>query len=143
MKIILILAMLIYSALAQAQTSDATSGNTTAVARASSKPTKTKKSSVSVSISNSDNYYSLLASFDTSKTKKLEKLLSDNLDNNLLSTDAGTKIWKKDNNGENAYSFVLKEEKLKVSIDKELISNETFEKLKVLGEKISETLSEK
>lgn len=141
MKIILFLTLLIWSTLSQAQTAVATSGNTTAVAKAPSKQSKTTKTSVS--ISNSDNYYSLLANFDGWKTKKLEKLLADNLDSNLLSTEAGTKIWKKDNNGETAYSFILKEEKLKVSIDKELVSNETFEKLKALGEKISETLSEK
>jgi len=141
MKIILSLTLLIWGAIAQAQTAVATSGNTTAVAKAPSRQSKTTKTSISVS--NSDNSYSLLANFDAWKTKKVEKLLSDNLDSNLLSTEAGTKIWKKENKGETAYSFVLKEEKLKVSIDKELVSNETFEKLKALGEKISETLSEK
>lgn len=134
MKIILFLAMLICGALAHAQTADT---------KASSKQTKTTKSSASVSISDSDNYYSLLANFDGWKSKKLEKLLSDNLDSNLFSTDSGTKIWKKENKGETAYSFILKDGKLKVSVDKELVSNETFEKLKALGEKISETLSEK
>ncbi|OXG07110.1 hypothetical protein BC749_102929 [Flavobacterium araucananum] len=142
MKIILIVALLTWGTLVQAQTAEATSGKTTAVAKATPKATKTTRTSVSVSVSNSDNYYSLLANFDTFKTKKIEKLLADNLDNNLLSTDGGSKIWKKESKGETAYSFILKEEKLKVSIDKELVSNETFEKLKALGEKISETLSE-
>jgi len=141
MKIILFLTLLIWNTLAQAQTAEATSGNTTAVAKAPSSQTKTTRSSVSVSISNSDTYYSLSANFDASKSKKLEKLLSDNLDNNILSTETGSKIWKKDNEGQTAYSFVLKDGKLKASIDKELVSKETFEKLKALGEKISETLS--
>ncbi|PIF34284.1 hypothetical protein CLU81_4922 [Flavobacterium sp. 9] len=141
MKIISLLTLLIWGTLAQAQTATATSGNTTAIAKVPSTQTKTTKSSSSVSISNSDDSYSLLANFDVSKTKKIEKLLSDNLDNDMESTERGSKIWKKDNNGETAYSFVLKEGKLKVSIDKELVSNETFEKLQALGDKISETLS--
>jgi hypothetical protein len=141
MKNILFITLFIWGTFTQAQTAEATSGNTKAAAKAPSRQTKTTKSSVSVSISNSDDYYSLLAIFDVAKSKKLEKLLSDNLDNNILSTDAGSKIWKKENEGQTAYSFVLKEGKLKASIDKELVSNETFEKLKALGEKISETLS--
>jgi hypothetical protein len=140
MKIILFLILLICGALAQAQTAVATSGNTT-VAKTPYKQSKTTTTSVSVSIS--DNYYSMVASFDTAKRKKIDKLLSDNLDNNLFSTDGETKIWKKESKSETAYSFVLKKDKLKASIDKELVSDETFEKLKALGEKISETISEK
>ncbi|WP_337965431.1 hypothetical protein [uncultured Flavobacterium sp.] len=141
MKFILFLTLLIWGTLAHAQTATATTGNTTAVAKAPSTQTKTTRSSSSVSISNSDDSYSLLANFDASKSKKIEKLLSDNLDNTMESTKNGSKIWKKDNDGQTAYSFVLKEGKLRVNIDKELISNETFEKLKALGDKISETLS--
>lgn len=141
MKIILIITLLILSTLAQAQTAEAKAGNTTAVAKKPSTQTKTTKSSSSVSISDSDNYYSLLASFDANKNKKVENLLSDNLDNSLLSTESGSKIWKKDSDGQTAYSFVLRDGKLKASIDKELVSKETFEKLKALGDKISETIS--
>lgn len=141
MKIILFLILLICGALAQAQTAVATSGNTTTVAKTPYKQSKTTTTSVSVSIS--DNYYSMVASFDTVKRKKIDKLLSDNLDNNLFSTDGETKIWKKESKSETAYSFVLKKDKLKATIDKELVSDETFEKLKALGEKISETISEK
>lgn len=141
MKIILFLILLACTTFTQAQTATASSGNTTAIAKVPPGQTKTTKSSVSISIS--DNNYSLQASFDKGKTKKLEKLLSDSMDNNLLTNDAGSKIWKKENKGETAYSVVLKEEKLKMSIDKELVSDETFERLKALGEKISETLSDK
>lgn len=141
MKIILIITLLILSTLAQAQTAEAKAGNTTAVAKAPSTQTRTTKSSTSVSISDSDNYYSLLASFDANKNKKVENLLSDNLDNSLLSTESGSKIWKKDSDGQIAYSFVLRDGKLKANIDKELVSKETFEKLKALGNKISDTLS--
>lgn len=141
MKIILIITLLILSTLAQAQTAEAKAGNTTAVAKAPSTQTRTTKSSSSVSISDSDNYYSLLASFDANKNKKVENLLSDNLDNSLLSNESGSKIWKKDSDGQTAYSFVLRDGKLKASIDKELVSKETFEKLKALGDKISETIS--
>lgn len=141
MKIILFITVFVWGTLVQAQTAVATSGNTTTVAKAPSKQTRTTTTSVSVSVS--DDSYSLTASFDAIKRKKLEKLLSDNLDNNLLSTAGDTKIWKKDTKSETVYSFILKKDKLKVNIDKELVSNETYEKFKELGEKISQTISER
>lgn len=140
MKIMIILVMMVVSTMAQAQTAIATSGNATAVAKASSSQTKTTKTSISVS--NSDDSYSLHAIFDNFRTKNIERLLFDNLDKNLFSSDKNAKIWKKENNGETAYSFVLKEGRLKVSIDKELVSKGTFEKLEALGERISEALSD-
>lgn len=140
MKIMIILVMMVVSTMAQAQTAIATSGNVTAVAKASSSQTKTTKTSVSVS--NSDNSYSLHATFDNWKTKKVEKLLSENLDSNLFTAEKSAKVWKKENNGETAYSFILKEGRLKASIDKELVSKSTLEKLEALGEKISEALSD-
>lgn len=140
MKFFIILVMMVMSTIAQGQTAIATSGNVTAEVKVSTGQTKTTKTSISVS--NSDDSYSLHATFDNFRTKNIEKLLSENLDKNLFSTDKNTKIWKKENNGQTAYSFVLKEGRLKVSIDKELISKSTFEKLETLGERISETLSD-
>lgn len=142
MKTIIFLAMLAFSTLAQAQTAVATANGNTATARAnyssSSKSTKT-----SVSISDSDGSYTLRAEFDSWKRAKLQKLLSDNLDKNFLTVRDNTMIWKKENNGETAYSFTLSDEKLKVSIDKELVSKSAFEKFKSLGDEISDVLTEK
>lgn len=145
MKFIIFLVVLAISSLAQAQTAVATSGNTTAIATVQNPNTKTKsqtkstKTSVSVSIS--DNSYSLHATYDSFKRAKLQKLLMENLDRNLLSTDDDKMIWKKENKSETAYIFTLTDEKLKVSLDRELVSNSTFEKFKALGEKISDLLN--
>jgi len=138
MKKIILVAMLSLSFFANAQTATASANGTTAIAKSSTKSTKT-----SVSVSDSDSSYSLHASFDSWKKEKLQKLLAENLDKNLLISTEKSMIWKKENNGETAYSFTLTNEKLKVSIDKDLVSKSNFEKLKKLGEEISETLTEK
>lgn len=146
MKFIIFLAVLAFSSLAKAQTAIATSGNATAIATVQNPSTKTKsqtkttKTSVSVSIS--DNSYSLHAIYDSFKRAKLQKLLMENLDKNLLSTDDDKMIWKKENKSETAYIFTLTDEKLKVSLDRELVSNSTFEKFKALGENISRLLND-
>lgn len=138
MKKIILLTMLSVSFFANAQTATASANGTTAIAKSSTKSTKT-----SVSISDSDSSYSLHASFDSWKKEKLQKLLAENLDKNLLTSTEKSMIWKKENNSETAYSFTLTNEKLKVSIDKDLVSKSTFEKFKKLGEEISDTLTEK
>lgn len=145
MKFIIFLVVLAFSSLAKAQTATATAGNMTATATAQSSNAKiksqTKTTTSSVSVSISDNSYSLHATYDSFKRAKLQKLLMENLEKNLLSTSNDKMIWKKENNSETAYIFTLTDEKLKVSIDRELVSNSTFEKLKALGEKISDLLN--
>ena len=138
MKKIILLTMLSLSFFANAQTATASANGTTAIAKSSTKSTKT-----SVSVSDSDSSYSLHASFDSWKKEKLQKLLAENLDKSLLTSTEKSMIWKKENDSETAYSFTLTNEKLKVSIDKDLVSKSTIEKLKKLGEEISETLTEK
>lgn len=142
MKTIIFLVILIFSTYAKAQTVVTTTNGNTATAKAhyssDSKSTKT-----SVSVSDSDGSYTLRAEFDSWKRAKLQKLLSDNLDKNFLIVRDDIMIWKKENANETAYSFTLSDEKLKVNIDKELISKGTFEKFKALGEKISNLLTEK
>jgi hypothetical protein len=142
MKAIIFLVILVFSTYAKAQTAVATANGNTATAKAhyssNSKSTKT-----SVSVSDSDGSYTLRAEFDSWKRAKLQKLLSDNLDKNFLIVRDDIMIWKKENGNETAYTFALSNEKLKVNIDKELISKSTFEKFKALGEKISNLLTEK
>lgn len=160
MKVIIFLALLALSTLANAQTATATANGTTATARANgttvvarvntSTPTakahyssKSSSSKTSVSISDSDDSYTLRAEFDSSKRAKLQKLLLEHLDKDFLSTKGSVMVWKKEQDDETAYIFALSEDKLKVSIDKELISRSSFEKFKTLGEKISDVLTEK
>jgi len=141
MKFILFLAVLALSTFAQAQTAVATSGNATATATVKNSSAQTKSTKTSVSVSISDTSYSLHAGYDSWKRVKLQKLLQENLDKSLLSTDDDKMIWKKENKGETAYIFTLTDEKLKVSLDRELVSTSTFEKFKALGEKISDLLN--
>jgi len=143
MKFIIFLVVLAFSTLTQAQTATATAGNVTATATVRPKTQiKSTKTSVSVSVSISDSSYSLHAVYDSFKRAKLQKLLLENLDKNLLSTDDDKMIWKKENKNETAYIFTLTDEKLKVSLDRELVSESTFEKFKALGEKISDLLND-
>ena len=141
MKFILFLVVMAMSFASQAQTATATSGNMTATASAKVATTNSKTTKTSVSVSISDNSYSLHAIFDSFKRVKLQKLLQENLDKSLLSTNDEKMIWRKENKGDTAYSFTLTDEKLKVSLDRELVSASTFEKMKELGEKISELLN--
>ena len=141
MKFIFFLVVMALSFATQAQTATATSGNMTATASAKVGTTNSKTTKTSVSVSISDNSYSLHAIFDSFKRVKLQKLLQENLDKSLLSTNDEKMIWRKENKGDTAYSFTLTDEKLKVSLDRELVSSSTFEKMKELGEKISELLN--
>lgn len=109
--------------------------------RNSSSSSSTTSSSTSVSISNSDFTYSIRASFDDNKTEKVRKILIDNLEKDYLSNKGDTYTWKKLEDGEAAYSFILSEGKLKGTVNKELNSNNAIDKFVALGEKISEALS--
>lgn len=141
MKFIIFLAVLACSFVTQAQTATATSGNMTATATAKSSKSQTKTTKTSVSISTSDSSYSLHAVFDSFKRAKLQKLLMDNLDKSILSSNDEKMIWRKENKGETAYIFTLTDEKLKMNLDRELVSPSTFEKFKDLGDEISALLN--
>lgn len=139
MKTIIFLTILAVSSFCNAQTATATANGVTATATSGSITTTTSVS-VSVSIQNSDDSYSLSAKFDSYKRKKLEKLLLENLEKQYFAQNGNTAIWKKTNNGDVAFSVILSDKKLKINIDKDLVSEGTFEKFKALGEKISENL---
>jgi hypothetical protein len=115
----------------------------TATATATTKQDGEVKSHSSVSINNTDTFYSLNADFDKNKTTQVKNLLADNLDKKHMISNGSTVKWIKEQDGETVYSFVLSNGKLRVSIDKELMSEAAFEKFKALGEKISKTISGK
>ncbi|TPD67053.1 hypothetical protein [Flavobacterium microcysteis] len=107
----------------------------------SSSSSSSSSSSTSVSVNNSDFTYSIRASFDDYKTEKIRKILMENLEKDHFSSKGDTYTWKKLEDGEAAYSFVLSEGRLKGTVNKELNSNNAVDKFIALGEKISEALS--
>jgi hypothetical protein len=137
-KVIYYLVFMLCSLVAGAQTT-----TSTATATATTKQDGEVKSHSSVSINNTDTFYSLNADFDKNKTTQVKNLLADNLDKKHMISNGSTVKWIKEQDGETVYSFVLSNGKLRVSIDKELMSEAAFEKFKALGEKISKTISGK
>ncbi len=65
----------------------------------------------------------------------------ENLEKDYLSSKGDTYTWKRLEDGEAAYSYVLSEGRLKGTVNKELNSNNAVDKFIILGEKISEVLS--
>lgn len=126
---------------AKGATATATAGNTTVTAKSDRKQATTSSRS-SVSISDSDSSYTIHATFDKDKTAQLKKLLQENLGKENM-TSKNASIWTKEEDGETAYTFSLSPGKLKVNVDKELVSTSTYEKFSALGERISETISGK
>jgi hypothetical protein len=137
-KVIYYLVFMLCSLMAGAQTT-----TSTATATATTKQDGEIKSHSSVSINNTDTFYSLNADFDKNKTTQVKNLLADNLDKKHMISNGSTVKWIKEQDGETVYSYVLSNGKLRVSIDKELMSEAAFEKFKALGEKISKTISGK
>ncbi|HEU4497332.1 MAG TPA: hypothetical protein VFR70_09795 [Flavobacterium sp.] len=137
MKKIFFLILLACSSLSQAQTANAMASKTTSKTVSS---TSSKTTSASISVQDSDDSYSLSAKFDSSQKAKIQKLLLESLDKEYLAR-TGEKIeWKKSSNDETAYSVVLSSDKLRINVDKELVSASAAKKFKSLGEKISEAL---
>ncbi|WP_271766864.1 hypothetical protein [Aquimarina algiphila] len=87
-----------------------------------------KNYKVNISISNTDDIYSLNASFPSAKTEKLKRFLKDHLDTKM--TKNGTmSTWNYVTKGEMGYTIKLKKGKLNVLLNKEHISVDLVENL--------------
>lgn len=124
---------------AKAQTATATSKATAYTSKTDGKTT----ASHSVSAQNSDSGYSLKAEFEPGKTAEVKEALLSGLNRQYLTESSGKWHWKKEQNSETAYSFVLSEGKLKISIDKDLLSANDYQKLEKLSEKVAGIISGK
>lgn len=142
MKTIIFLVALAFGAICHGQTAiaTATANGTTVTATVGNNSQQTKTTTTSVSVQISDDSYLLIAKFDSFRRKDVQKLLLENLEKEYLIQNGTTMIWRRSNNGDAAYSVTLSDEKLKITVDKELVSGGTVEKFKALGEKISESL---
>jgi len=97
----------------------------------------------SVSINSSDKAYSLRAEFNADEYSRIRSILEDNLDSAYKAASGTTLNWTKEENSKIAYAFILTTSKLKINIYKDLVSNNTFEKLKALSNKLSTIISNK
>lgn len=81
---------------------------------------------VSISISNTEDVYTLKASFPSSKTGKLKQFLKDHL-TPKMTNNGTTSTWKYSAKGETGYVVKLKRGKLNVFMDKEFVSADLVE----------------
>lgn len=147
MKIMYLLAFILLCFLANAQTTTVTTQFSSSTSTHSDPKSKDKvvvknsQTNSSVSISNSDSRYQLKASFDAHKKEALKKLLQQYMENEYLLSDSKKQEWKKEEKGKTAYEVLLQENRLKINVDKELNSSSFSEKMVLLGEKISDLIS--
>jgi hypothetical protein len=97
----------------------------------------------SVSINSSDKTYSLRAEFNVDDYSRIKSILEDNLDSAYKAASGTTLNWTKEENNKIAYAFILTESKLRINIYRDLVSNNTFKKLKELSNKLSTIISNK
>ncbi|WP_024769043.1 hypothetical protein [Aquimarina macrocephali] len=83
---------------------------------------------VNISISNTEDMYTLKASFPLSKTGKLKQFLKDHLTPEMTKNGT-TSTWKYNTKGETGYVVKLKRGKLNVFMDKEFVSADVVEDL--------------
>ena len=74
---------------------------------------------------------------------EIKEALLSGLNRQYLTESPGKWYWKKEQNSETAYSFVLSEGKLKISLDKDLLSANDYQKLEKLSEKAAGIISGK
>ncbi len=83
---------------------------------------------VNISISNTNDTYTLKASFPIAKTEKLKEFLKDHLDSKMTKNGTGY-TWIYATKGEIGYTVKLKKGKLNIFMDKEAVSADLVENL--------------
>ncbi|WP_298320779.1 hypothetical protein [uncultured Aquimarina sp.] len=83
---------------------------------------------INISVSNTDDMYTLKASFPSDKTDKVKKFLKDHLDTKM-SKSHGAYTWNYNYRGEEGYKVKLRKGKLSVFLDKEAVSIDLVEDL--------------
>jgi hypothetical protein len=137
-KLIIIIVTLLGTVVINAQSTKTSSATTST--------TKTDGKLVahnSVSVNSSDKAYSLRAEFNANDYSRIKSILEDNLDNAYKAKSGTTLNWTKEENNKIAYAFILTNSKLRINIYRDLVSNNTFEKLKALSNKLSTIISNK
>lgn len=136
-KIIFVLVFMLCSFLMNAQSKTTSSSSSSSITKIDG----VERERSSISVNDSDTFYSLRAKFTSDKKEEILKLLSDSIDDEYRNVSGKTYKWIKEENGEVAFSFVVTDNQLKISIEKDLISNGTFNKFKNLGESLKTVIS--
>ncbi|MDH7446674.1 hypothetical protein [Aquimarina sp. 2201CG14-23] len=98
-----------------------TTSNSKVTVKYSSDDTSGKGYKINISISNTDDVYTLNASFPSHKTEEVKRFLNDHLDAKM-SKNYGSYTWNYNNQGEEVYKVKLRKGKLSVFLDKEAVS---------------------
>ncbi|SEK31598.1 hypothetical protein SAMN04487910_0233 [Aquimarina amphilecti] len=122
--IILMLCMAFTMPMINAQTSS----NSKVTVNYSSDDTGGKGYKVNISISNTDDTYTLKASFPSHKTDEVKKFLNNHLEAKM-SKVYGSYAWNYNSKGEEGYKVKLRKGKLSVYLDKEALSIDLLEDL--------------
>ncbi|WP_378175114.1 hypothetical protein [Aquimarina sp. SS2-1] len=122
--IILVLCMAFTMPIINAQTSS----NSKVTVNYSSDDTSDNGYKINISISNTDDIYTLKASFPSHKTDEVKSFLKEHL-NAKMSTSYGSHIWNYNTRGEEGYKVKLRKGKLSIFLDKEAVSIDLVEDL--------------
>ncbi len=98
-------------------------------------------SSSSISISSNNNTYKMSARFNKEKTEVVLDLLNFELGGKNLTTTKG--LWESIKNNDIAYRVKLSQGRLKISVDKEVVSPRTIVMFEELSEEIFDLISYK
>jgi len=104
------------------------SSNTKVTVNYSSDDTSRKDYKINISISNTDDVYSLKASFPSHRTDEVKKFLKEHLDSKMTKS-YGSYTWNYSTKGEEGYKVKLRNGKLSVFLDKDAISIDLVEDL--------------
>ena len=96
-------------------------------------------SSSSISISSDNDSYSMSARFNNEKTENVLDILNEQLGNKNRTAKRGT--WESIKNNQTAYKIKLTKGRLKIFVNKDLVTANTISLFENLGDKISEAVS--
>ncbi|WP_106792119.1 hypothetical protein [Aquimarina sp. Aq78] len=137
--IICVLSLVFALSLSNAQTTS-TSNSKVSISYSSDEPGEGNYR-VNISISNTEDMYTLKASFPSSKTGKLKQFLKDHLTPEMTKNGT-TSTWKYNTKGETGYVVKLKRGKLNVFMDKEFVSADLVEDLIDMFQDLKEIITQ-
>lgn len=143
MKIVYLIAFLLFTFLANAQIKKTSKSTTSSRTENSKKSVSVMNShsKSSISITDSETHYQLKAIFETQKKERIRNYLEKNMGSANDSSTTKKYEWKKEVESKLAYYILLQDNKLKITLNKDLNSNAFCKKIELVGEKISEIIS--
>ncbi len=124
------------------KTATETSTSTTTSYSYSNDNNTIKTGNSSVSIVKTDDIYKLKASFGSKKTREVRELLIDKIGRRNLEVTGGNYLWLQKNDGEKIFSCKLSSGRLKIYVDKEIVSADFYKKVEEAGNEIRSLISD-